>query len=54
MVKAKEIYNELRKHFMTAYDESGTIGKRYRRQDAIGTPFCVTIDDDTLKKVQLL
>lgn len=48
--KAKEIYNELRKHFMTAYDESGTIGKRYRRQDAIGTPFCVTIDDDTLKK----
>ena len=33
---------------MTAYDESGTIGKRYRRSDAIGTPYCVTIDDETL------
>ena len=33
---------------MTSYDESGSIGKRYRRQDAIGTPYCITIDEDTL------
>ena len=33
---------------MTTYDESGNIGKRYRREDVIGTPFCITIDDDTL------
>ena len=46
--KAKEVYQELSKHFMTTYDESGTIGKRYRRSDAIGTPYSVTIDDDTL------
>ncbi len=46
--KATEIYEKLSKEFMTTYDESGSIGKRYRRQDAIGTPFCITIDDDTL------
>lgn len=46
--KANEIYQMLSKKFMTTYDESGNIGKRYRRQDVIGTPFCVTIDDDTL------
>jgi len=34
---------------MVNYDESGTIGKRYRRNDAIGTPFCITIDDETLE-----
>ena len=33
---------------MTIYDETGSIGKRYRRQDAIGTPYCITIDDETL------
>ena len=33
---------------MTNYDESGSIGKRYRRQDAIGTPFCITIDEETI------
>ena len=38
----------LSKCFMTSYDESGTIGKRYRRADACGTPYCITIDDDTL------
>ncbi len=48
--KAKKIYSQLTKHFMVAYDETGSIGKRYRRQDAIGTPFCVTIDDETLEK----
>lgn len=33
---------------MTTYDEAGNIGKRYRRQDAIGTPFCITVDDETI------
>ncbi len=46
--KATTIYNELSKYFMTTYDETGNIGKRYRRQDAIGTPFCITIDDETI------
>ena len=46
--KAKEVYKELSKEFMCSYDEAGTIGKRYRRQDEIGTPFCITIDYDTL------
>ena len=46
--KAIEIYNNLSKYFNIDYDESGSIGKRYRRQDAIGTPFCITIDDETL------
>ncbi len=46
--KADEIYQLLSKVFMTTYDESGNIGKRYRRQDIIGTPYCITIDDDTL------
>jgi len=47
--KALEIYDELRKEFMADFDVSGNIGRRYRRQDAIGTPFCVTIDFDTLE-----
>ena len=46
--KATEIYQLLSKTFMTTYDEAGNIGKRYRRQDVIGTPYCITIDDDTL------
>ena len=46
--KAKEIYEKLNKHFMVNYDEAGSIGKRYRRNDAIGTVFSVTIDDNTL------
>ena len=46
--KAKEITSELSKHFMTIYDETASIGKRYRRQDGIGTPFCITVDEDTL------
>ena len=46
--KAQEIYKELTKHFMCEYDESGSIGKRYRREDAIGTPWCITIDDETI------
>ena len=47
--KAKEVYKNLTKYFMCTYDESGSIGKRYRRQDEIGTPYCVTIDFDTLE-----
>jgi len=47
--KAMEIYAQLAKHFMVTYDEAGSIGKRYRRQDEIGTPMCVTVDFDTLE-----
>ncbi len=46
--KASELYEMLSKEFMCTCDESGSIGKRYRRQDIIGTPFSITIDDDTL------
>lgn len=46
--KALEIFNLLNKKFMTSYDDAGNIGKRYRRQDVMGTPFSITIDDDTL------
>ena len=46
--KAKEVYRELSKYFMCTYDESGNIGKRYRREDVIGTPWCITIDDETI------
>ncbi len=45
--KAWEVYRKLSKSFMTTYDETGNIGKRYRRQDVIGTPFCITVDDHT-------
>lgn len=47
-VQANEVYKALAGKFVCDYDESGSIGKRYRRQDAIGTPFCVTVDFDTL------
>ncbi len=47
--KASEVYENLSKKFMCDYDEAGSIGKRYRRQDEIGTPYCVTIDFDTLE-----
>ena len=47
--KAQEIVNDLRFHFNCKYEEKDTIGKRYRRQDAIGTPYCVTVDNQTLK-----
>jgi glycyl-tRNA synthetase len=45
---ADKIYREITKHFMATYDAAGSIGKRYRRQDEIGTPFCVTVDYETL------
>ncbi len=47
--KAHEVYNMLSKAFMTGYDETGSIGKRYRRNDACGTPWCLTVDDETIK-----
>ena len=47
--KAREIMDDLKFHFNCKYDEKDSIGKRYRRQDAVGTPFCITIDHDTLK-----
>lgn len=46
--KAEELYKAFSKEFMTTYDETASIGKRYRRQDVIGTPFCITVDDETI------
>lgn len=46
--RALELYRSLRQEFATAYDEKGAIGRRYRRQDEAGTPFCITVDGDTL------
>ena len=46
--KAKSILEELKFEFECSYDEKDSIGKRYRRNDALGTPFCITIDHDTL------
>ncbi len=46
---ATEIYEELSKHFLVDYDEAGSIGKRYRREDEIGTPMCITFDFDSLE-----
>lgn len=47
--KANELYDKLSKSFSITYDEAGSIGKRYRRQDAIGTPFCITYDFDSME-----
>jgi glycyl-tRNA synthetase len=48
--KAQEIYNELKKSYRCEFDDNGNIGKRYRRQDEIGTPYCITVDFETLEK----
>ena len=48
--KAREVFDTLQQHFSCQYDETGAIGRRYRRQDEIGTPYCVTIDFDTLEE----
>ena len=50
--KAKEIQHLLKEDFVTDYDTSGTVGKRYRRQDEVGTPFCVTVDYDTIQETK--
>jgi glycyl-tRNA synthetase len=47
--KARGLYESLREEWMVEFDDSGNIGKRYRRQDEIGTPYCVTVDFDTLE-----
>jgi glycyl-tRNA synthetase len=44
---AKKIADELRPHFPVFYDDSGAIGRRYRRQDEVGTPFCITVDGES-------
>jgi len=48
--KAKEVYDLIKPHFMSQYDEVGSIGRRYRRQDETGTPYCLTVDFDSLKQ----
>jgi glycyl-tRNA synthetase len=48
VARAKEVFNLLKKDFVCEFDDNGNVGKRYRRQDEIGTPYCVTIDFDTL------
>ena len=50
VAKAREIYDDLKKDMMVAWDDRGNIGKRYFSQDEIGTPYCVTVDFDTLEK----
>jgi len=49
VAKAKEVYHELKKHMTATFDDRGNIGKRYYSQDEIGTPFCVTVDFDSLE-----
>ncbi|MFA6593663.1 MAG: glycine--tRNA ligase [Candidatus Buchananbacteria bacterium] len=50
VAKAREIFDDLRNEFKCEFDDNGNVGKRYRRQDEVGTPFCVTVDFDTLEK----
>ena len=50
---AKELYDDLKGEYRLAYDDSGSIGRRYRRQDEAGTPFCVTVDFDTIEDKQV-
>ena len=49
VAKARSLYEELRTEIMVEYDDGGAIGRRYRRQDEIGTPFALTIDEETLE-----
>jgi len=48
--KAREVYSLLKKNYSCEFDDNGNVGKRYRRQDEIGTPFCITIDFDSLEQ----
>jgi glycyl-tRNA synthetase len=50
VAKAREIFSALRQEFVCEFDDNGNVGKRYRRQDEIGTPYCVTVDFDTVEK----
>ena len=51
--KARKVFDLLRSHFVCQYDEKDSIGRRYRREDEIGTPFCLTIDFESLKQNDL-
>ena len=51
--KARDIQNMLSRYMPVVYDDTGSIGKRYRRQDAVGTPFCITVDFDSLEDNQV-
>ncbi|HEX6131565.1 MAG TPA: His/Gly/Thr/Pro-type tRNA ligase C-terminal domain-containing protein, partial [Actinomycetota bacterium] len=46
---AREVFDVVKPEWMSDYDDAGSIGRRYRRQDEVGTPFCVTVDFDTLE-----
>ena len=46
---ARKLYNDLKVHYNIAFDEKDAVGRRYRRQDAIGTPLCLTVDHDSIK-----
>jgi glycyl-tRNA synthetase len=50
VARAEELHRKLKRKYSVFYDESGAIGRRYRRQDEIGTPWCVTIDFETIEK----
>ncbi len=50
---ARDVYGRLRRQFTTQYDDAQSIGRRYRRQDEIGTPYCVTVDFDSLEDLQV-
>ena len=50
VARAEELHARLKRRYAVFYDESGAIGRRYRRQDEIGTPWCVTIDFETIEK----
>ena len=52
VAKARTLTDQLRKHFPVFYDEAGAIGRRYRRQDEVGTPFGITVDFETLEGVK--
>ena len=46
---SREVYKELKEEFNVVFDKSGSIGRRYSRQDEIGTPFCITVDEESIK-----
>jgi len=53
VVKAREIFDQLKLNWRCEFDDNGNIGKRYRRQDEIGTPYCLTVDFDTLENSEV-
>ena len=50
---AKELYSDLSQYWMISYDDTQSIGRRYRRQDEVGTPFCITVDFESLEDKQI-